>query len=57
MKAFSDTSPAAHVNDIGIKSAAMPRASFSVFPETGKNGINQASKSRRPARRTKGIGL
>jgi hypothetical protein len=57
MKAFSDTSPAAHVHDIGIKSAAMRRVSFSVFPETGKNGINQASKRRRPSRRTKGIGL
>ena len=57
MKAFNDTSPAAHVNDIGIKSAAMRRASFSVFPDTGKNGITQTSKRKRPSRRTKGIGL
>ena len=57
MKAFSDTSPAAHVNDMGMKSAAMRRASFSVFPDTGRNGIAQASKRKRPSRRTKGIGL
>lgn len=57
MKAFSDTSPAAHAYDIGINSAAMLRASFSVFPDTGRNGINQASKRKRPSRRTKGIGL
>ena len=57
MKAFSDTSPAAHAYDIGINNAAMLRASFSVFPDTGRNGINQASKRKRPSRRTKGIGL
>ena len=58
MKAFSDTSPAAHAYDIGMNSAAMLRASFSVFPDTsGRNGINQASKRKRPSRRTKGIGL
>jgi len=57
MKAFSDTSPAAHAYDIGINSAAMLSASFSVFPDTGRNGINQASKRKKPSRRTKGIGL